>query len=225
MKRLLRSKAVQGLLAALTAAWLRLLIRTLRWRYEGEAAARALIEAPEGAIVLFWHGRIAAGVACRPVLGQKPRRAMISLSRDGEFIAMAARAVGFPAIRGSMSKGGASVLRQAVEALRAGEIVLITPDGPRGPNQTLPLGPVQLARISGAPVLLVGLATRPALRFRSWDEAAVPLPFARAAGVAVGPFRVGRRTDEAGLEAVRADWQARMREAQGRAEAMLAGAA
>ena len=122
MKRLLRSPFVQGLLALLVASYLRLLLGTLRWRYENKAAADALIDAPDGAIMLFWHGRIVAAMACRPLLKGKPRKAMISLSRDGEFIALAAEQVGFPAIRGSVSKGGASALRLAVDALAGGEL-------------------------------------------------------------------------------------------------------
>lgn len=223
MKALLRSAVVQGLLAFLVAGYLRLLLGTMRWRYERREAALAVIAAPEGAIMLFWHGRIVAAMACRPVLKGKPRRAMISLSRDGEFIAMAAEQLGFPSIRGSMSKGGATALKQAVDALKAGEVVLITPDGPRGPNQTMPIGPVQLARLSGAPVILLGLAATPAWRLDSWDKAALPLPFATFGGVVEGPFTVAADADDAAMESARADWQARMRAAQERAEALLAG--
>ena len=224
MKALLRSAAVQGLLAWLVASYLRLLLATIRWRHERLEAGLSLVDAPEGAILLFWHGRIVTAMTCGPMLKGRPRRAMISLSRDGEFIAMAAEQLGFPAIRGSISKGGATALRQAVDALEAGEIVLITPDGPRGPNQTMPVGPVQLARLSGAPVLLLGLGARPAWRFASWDEAALPLPFATCAVVVEGPLRVDADADPDAVEATRADWQTRMRDAQLRAETLAHGA-
>ncbi|MGI9169324.1 MAG: DUF374 domain-containing protein, partial [Caulobacteraceae bacterium] len=121
MKRLLRSRPAQSLLAWLIAAYVEAIIATVRWRFENRQAADLAVAAPEGAIVLFWHGRIAQGMACRPLLRKKPRRVMISLSRDGAFIAMAAERLRIPTIRGSagradaaIAKGGADAFRQAL---------------------------------------------------------------------------------------------------------------
>ena len=92
----------------------------------------------------------------------------------------------------------------------AGNCVL-TPDGPRGPREILPPGPAQMARASGCPVFLMSLAASPALTLKSWDEARIPLPFARGQVVLEGPLWVAADADEATLETVRADWQRRMR--------------
>jgi hypothetical protein len=221
MKTLLRSPFMQSLLTMLSAAYLRAIIRTVRWRFGNRAIADPLMAAPEGFILMAWHGRIVTMAGLFRELGERRLRAMISLSRDGEFITRAAEMVGVPAIRGSVSKGGAVALRQALDALGGGEIVLMFPDGPRGPNQTMAGGPVQLARMAGAQVLLVGLASRPCLRFRSWDEAAIPLPFARCAAVVAGPFHVPKDADAQAVTTAQARWQAALREAQVRAEAML----
>lgn len=230
MKRLLRHGAVQTLLAAIVTAYLRLLFLTMRWRMEGTDAAMPLIKGPDGLIMLFWHGRIVTAMACRRLLGAKPRFALVSLSRDGAFIAKAAEWVGFPTIRGSManaakatSKGGTEASRSMIRALREGAAAIVTPDGPRGPNQRMSEGVVRLAQLSGAPVVLCGFAAAPALAARSWDQARFPLPFSRGVLVADGPWRVAEATSGGPLETVRAEWEARMKAAQARADALALG--
>ena len=228
MKALLRSRWVQASLAWLIAAYVEGIIATLRWRFDNLDPADKAIEGADGLIGLLWHGRIAQGMACRPFMKSKPRRVMISRSRDGEFIAMAADRVRIPPIRGStggsagaLSKGGAAAFRHALAFIRGGGMMLLTPDGPRGPREVMPVGPAQLAKAAECEVFLLGLAARPAIALKSWDEGRIPLPFARAALVVDGPHRVARDTDTPAMEAVRIDWQGRMASAQARAEAML----
>jgi len=228
VKRLLRLKAVQELLSRLIAAYVDLVTATLRWRYENRQSVDAVMIGSHGALGFFWHGRIAQAMACRPLLADKPRRVMISLSRDGEFIALAAERLGVPTIRGSagkndgsLVKGGATAFRRAVDRARAGEVVLLTPDGPRGPREVMPMGPIRLAQATDCPVFLMGLAARPTLLLGGWDAGRVPLPFARAALVVAGPLGVPAHAEEAELQTLRGEWQARMRAAQARAEALL----
>jgi lysophospholipid acyltransferase (LPLAT)-like uncharacterized protein len=230
MKAWLRSPAAQAILGWLVAAYVELVIATLRWRHENDAEARVALQRPEGLIALFWHGRIVPAIACRPLLGQKPRAVMISLSRDGGFIARAAERLRIPTIRGSTGrgdgaglgeKGGATAFRQAVALLAGGGVMIMTPDGPRGPAQVMQAGPVQLARASRRPVYLMGLAVRPALKLGSWDGGLAPLPFGRAVLVVDGPLTVPTDADAAAIEAARADWQDRMNAAQARAQALM----
>lgn len=228
MKGLLRTRWMQFPLAWLVALYVEAIIATLRWRFEGREAVDTAMASPEGLIALFWHGRIAQGLACRPLLADKPFRAMISLSRDGEFIALAARRLRIPTIRGSAgrgegghTKGGANAFRQALGFIAQGDVVVLTPDGPRGPREALPAGPVQMARAADCGVFLMSLAARPELAVSSWDRARIPLPFARGQVVLEGPLRVSPDADEEEMEAIRADWQARMRAGQERAERLL----
>ncbi|MBA3812465.1 MAG: lysophospholipid acyltransferase family protein [Caulobacteraceae bacterium] len=230
MKRLWRSRAAQPVLAWLAAAYVEVVIATLRWRIPDRAIADLALASPQGVIALFWHGRIVQGMACRPLLKKRPRRVMISRSRDGAFIAMAAERLGVPPIRGSagkvgdpLGKGGAAAFREAVDFIQGGGVMILTPDGPRGPREVLPPGPAQLARAADCAVFLMSLAAKPVLTLKSWDRASLPLPFARGCVVLEGPLRVAPDADATALEAARADWQARMRAGQARAEAMLDG--
>jgi lysophospholipid acyltransferase (LPLAT)-like uncharacterized protein len=228
LKSLIRSAAVQALLGWLIAAYIELVIATLRWRYENDGPAREALTEPKGLIALFWHGRIVPAIACRPVLGERPRKVMISLSRDGGFIAQAAERLKIPTIRGSTgradgggAKGGAAAFRQAIGVVADGGVMILTPDGPRGPNQVMQIGPVQLARASAAPVFLMGLAVSPAIQLNSWDKGRIPLPFGRAVLVLDGPLTIAPDADTGAIEAAREAWQGRLRAAQDRAEALL----
>ena len=230
MKTFFRSAPVQATLGWLVAAYIELIIATVRWRFENRAPVDAFMAGGEGAVALFWHGRIAQGMACRPLLADKPRRVMISLSPDGDFISQAADRLRIPPVRGSTgregaSKGGMRAFRESLTFLRSGGIMILTPDGPRGPRETLPIGPVQMARAAGCPAFIMSLAASPAITLGSWDKARIPLPFARGQVVLEGPLRLPDDAGAESLEAVRADWEARMRDGQARAEVLLTGGA
>ena len=232
MKAFIRHPLVQRILARILSAYVNFALETTRWRFEDRAGVDSMVESDQGAIGAFWHGRITMAVVCRRVLRHKPRRVIISFSRDGEFIAQAVERLGFPSIRGSSAKkgkeadkGGAQVFRQALRFMRDGGLIAITPDGPRGPNQVLPQGTVIMAQAAKVPVVLFGLAARPAIQMNSWDQARIPLPFGRGCVVFDGPLYAPEATDEASREAARLDWQQRLIAAQLKAEAILAGGA
>ena len=226
MKNLFRAAWVQTTLAIILAAYLRATLATIRWRHEGRERAEAIWNAGGPVLVCFWHSRIPVSPACWPLGWAQEPRAVISLSPDGEFIAKAMERIGFPAIRGSSrketdpkkEKRGSGATRDILRWLKAGNGVAITPDGPRGPCEIMKEGPPLLGRLSKAPVLLVGLASKPCLRLKSWDQAMVPLPFSRGVIVWDGPFFAGPDDD---LEALRLDWQARLSDVTRRAEAGL----
>jgi lysophospholipid acyltransferase (LPLAT)-like uncharacterized protein len=86
----------------------------------------------------------------------------------------------------------------------------------------MPIGPVKLSRIAAAPAFVFGVAAKPTLTLNSWDKTQIPLPFGRGYAVFDGGFKVARGLDPAAMEAIRADWEARLRSVQARADAMLA---
>ena len=160
MKTLLRSDAVQAVLGWVLGTYLKLILRTVRWRHENLACVEPVLAGSSGAIALFWHGRIPLCLATAPQWWRKPTRCLISPSADGEFIARALEMSGFPAIRvSSAKKGDAAKARAAVAAIReatawvkGGGALVVTPDGPRGPNEVSAAGSLQIARRSGQPV-------------------------------------------------------------------------
>ena len=229
LKLFARRPWVQAALAWLVSVYLGFTLATMRWRFENRAGADAFVASSEGGIGLFWHGRIALAVVCRRILKRKPRRVMISNSPDGEFIARTVERLSFPSIRGSSTTDTRSRRRSleaslmAVRFIESGGLVAITPDGPRGPAEKMPEGPVVLARARSSPVFLFGLAAQPTLTLKTWDRTQIPLPFGRGCVVFDGPLAVSREADSAAVKAIQTDWQARLNAAQSRAEALLAG--
>ena len=119
--------------------------------------------------------------------------------------------------------GGTRAFREALTFIRSGGVMIVTPDGPRGPREELPIGPLQMARAAGCPVFVMSLAAAPSLVLGSWDRTSIPLPFARGQVVLEGPLRLPPDPPPEGLERVRLEWQDLMRAGQARAETLLAG--
>src|SRR5438094_799595 len=93
------------------------------------------------------------------------------------------------------ARGAGEAGRALVAAVRRGRDVAIVPDGPRGPCGQLQPGVVALAALTGAPIVPLAVAARPALRLRSWDAFTIPLPFARCAVVFGPPLAVAWDAD------------------------------
>ena len=215
----------------LMAGYLRLVYTTLRWTREGQHHAQAVwaqgVRDRTGAILAFWHSRVPVAPATWPQGPDKPEiRVLISQSRDGEFIARTVAKLGFPAIRGSSvkktdtakNKGGEQAFRDMVKWVRDGGAMAITPDGPRGPVEEMQKGALALARMTGVPVLFVGVAMKPCIRVGTWDRTIVPLPFAKAAMVWDEPATMTRDDDP---DALVGTWAARLSAVSRRAEAIV----
>ncbi len=230
MKAFLRSEGVQAVLGWLLGTYMRLILKTVRWRHENVDCVEPVLAGPSGAIALFWHGRIPLGLAPTPQWGRKRTKCLISPSADGEFIARALAMSGFGAIRASSAKpGDAAKARQAVGAIREavawvkdGGALVVSPDGPRGPNEVIAAGSLQIARRSGQPVFLMGIAANPAWQSTtSWDRVMFAAPFGRGAVVWEGPLEVPADADDAAINALIVKWSDRLSAATRRAEALV----
>lgn len=185
----------------LTAALVRGLGTTLRLTVEGVEAVAPLWRAQRPIIYALWHGQLLMipwlGARLRRTAGARPARVLASRSRDGELVTRYVQQFGIEVVRGSSSRGGLGALRALLTALRAGEDVVVVPDGPRGPRQHAQPGVVALAALSGVPIVPLGFAASPAWRLSTWDAFVVPLPFARAVATIGSPFVVARDADRA----------------------------
>jgi lysophospholipid acyltransferase (LPLAT)-like uncharacterized protein len=182
MKPLIRSQPVQTILPVLLGGYLACALRTTRWVLEG-ADNLAPFAMGKPVIVAFWHEflpflpilpQLASSLPeYRPV----PIHALVSQHRDGRIIGSIVSRFGINPILGSSSKGGASALRSLIEAVRQGNIVSITPDGPRGPKRTAAAGVAQLSAIAGVPILPCAARTKRSLLINTWDSMSIPIPY------------------------------------------------
>jgi len=205
-KRFMRSKAVQALLGFLLAAYMVLVKYTTRWTIERQDGVKPLIEGGKGIIGLTWHSRFLMLNAAWKRRWQDPH-ILISLSRDGALVAYTTRFLGLKTIRGSArkagskkAKGGSAALRGMITALENDGAIVITPDGPRGPRQRLGVGPLGLARLSGAPVVSLTFAVKNRIQFKSWDRFVLPLPFGRGIIIWGTPLTIATDASDEELE-------------------------
>jgi len=184
---------------ALAALAVRLLGVTLRLTIVGLDALAPAWRERRPLIYALWHGRLlmVPWVSARlaPTRGARTIRVLASRSRDGELIARFAHRFGLQTVRGSSSRGGAVALRALAAALRAGDDVVVAPDGPRGPRHHVQPGLAALAAMTGAAVVPVAFAARPARTLATWDAFLVPAPFARCALVLGDIVQVGADDD------------------------------
>ena len=170
----MRERVTRILLWSIAAA-LRLLGAT--WRIEVRGANPLIVGHDGGVLTAVWHRNLLIGSY---VFRDENVHVPISMSRDGERIAAIAQHMGFAdPPRGSSSRGQFSLVKDLVRRTRAGAIITILTDGPRGPARVSKSGITHVARMTGAPLIPVGFSARPAIQFGSWDGTLLPLPFAR----------------------------------------------
>ena len=111
----------------------------------------------ENSIVCFWHGRL----LMMPYANRRGKgKVLISRHRDGEFIARVMKYFHLGSVRGSYRKeGGISSLREIIGDLKKGYDVAITPDGPKGPKYVVKNGIVELARLTGKPIVPISYSS------------------------------------------------------------------
>ncbi|MCR0984704.1 lysophospholipid acyltransferase family protein [Roseomonas populi] len=183
--------------------YLRLCQSTARWEILGAEPLREMAAEPRGFVMAFWH-------ECLPLMPaawarlwatmpadvpRKPGLVLVSRSRDGTMIAASLARFGLTVVAGSSSRGGGNAGRVLLRGVRAGNVAVVVPDGPRGPRRQVSDGAGRLAAMAGVPIVPCGAFASPARRLGSWDRMILPMPFARCVAV------VGRPIDPAGMSA------------------------
>ncbi len=200
-KRIGSSRRLRSALCWLAARYIRLVWATGDWRMVHGDILERHFAAGRPFLFTFWHGRLMM-MPCGWPEG-RPLHMLISQHRDGELIARIIGHFGMAAIRGSSQHGGASALRAMVRALRAGECVGATPDGPHGPCMRAGDGAVMAARLGNVPIIPIACSARRRIVLGTWDRFMVCLPFSRGAILCGEPIEVPEQADPAVLEAVR----------------------
>jgi lysophospholipid acyltransferase (LPLAT)-like uncharacterized protein len=200
-KKVLRSQMAQGFLCLLAAYYVRFVYLTSRWNVVRGDIPKKFWDKDKKFLLCFWHGRLLMMPYCWNMA--KPIHMMISMHSDGRFLSDTVSHLGIKTIVGSTSKGGAKALRAMVRAVKEGDYVGLTPDGPRGPRMRAQEGIVTIARLANVPIIPVGYASTSSKILGSWDRFIAALPFGRGVFVWGEPIEVPHTSDKVVLEETR----------------------
>ncbi len=193
MKRRLRTLTDLALSAVIY--WvIRALYATLRFSEAGRETVDALNAQKVPMVFALWHDELLPVVYTKRNLTMV---AVISQSRDGEFVARFMERFGVVSARGSSSRGGVKALLQVSRIVRTQRLNgCLTVDGPRGPRHTVKEGAIFVAARAGALLVPVRLHMSHSYKFaRAWDRFQVPLPFSRVHVIFDEPYQLPEHTE------------------------------
>lgn len=156
-------------------------------------------EVPEDpAIMAFWHGDLFYIPFIYFKLREKPDvSVVISDHFDGQIIAKTNSFLKLKSIHGSSTRGGAKVLISAMNVLKNGGDVGITPDGPKGPRHEVADGIIVMAQKTKSKIVVLSCVPKSYWQLNSWDRFTVPKPFTQVDLYASEPIDVSGMEREA----------------------------
>jgi lysophospholipid acyltransferase (LPLAT)-like uncharacterized protein len=166
-------------------------------------------------IFCLWHNRLALSMRAwerfgRPNIHSNGLVALISASHDGGMLARALKYFDVESVRGSSSRRGAQAFLELTSWVEKNYSVAITPDGPRGPRYHVRDGIINLAQVSGLPIVPVSTFVRRKFSLKSWDGFQVPVPFARCEMSIGEPLAVPRDISEKTRAELKRELESRM---------------
>jgi len=175
-------------LAALTCQLYRIWGRTLRYERDGYNSVQTLRKR-ERVVFALWHDELFA--PCFLHRGEGII-ALVSASRDGEFLARILERLGYNLSRGSSRRSGVRALKGGVNMMqRLNRDAVVTVDGPTGPRHKVKDGAVYLGYKAGAWIVPVRVRSSRVKRFeRAWDRFQLPLPGALCRIIYGVPYKV-----------------------------------
>ena len=162
-----------------------------------------ICENPRGVIGLVWHNRLLFLPTAFPARLRKHTFAMVSASRDGQYLSDFLKHFSIRTLRGSSSRKGANALLGAINAIDNKCNVIITPDGPRGPKYRIKKGAVMMASKTSAPLVPVTINSSKCWQLKSWDNFQIPKPGAKLTLIIGDPINVPQNINDSTLEDLR----------------------
>lgn len=147
--------------------------RTWRTSWLGQEHEHAGPQHSGGYVYAFWHGGL---LPLAYMMRNRGVGVLVSEHRDGEYITQIIHRMGYRTVRGSTTRGGFRSLIELARRARAGQVVAITPDGPRGPRQKAQPGVLLVAQRGNVPIVPLGFSAWPRRQLASWDRFTIPLP-------------------------------------------------
>lgn len=208
MTNMLKSRGVQRVAGQCFARYFQFVAATSRMQNE-MAPLVETVRPHLPAIFTFWHGE--QFLIPTVVTGAIPFAVLVSRHGDGEIQAAAMEVFGVPTIRGSggrnraktLKKGGIQGSLEILSALNENVNIGMTANVPRGPARRVGKGVVTLGKLSGRPIFPIAHVTNRNWVLKSWDMAAINMPFSKAAFTVGKPIYVAQDATDNEVEVAR----------------------
>jgi lysophospholipid acyltransferase (LPLAT)-like uncharacterized protein len=166
------------IIAAVVYSVIRTIGPTLRYEVLGGEKVERRRAEKQPTIWAFWHRVII------PIVWYGRNRGIVVMNTtafDGQWTRKVIERLGFGTAQGSSSRGGLRGLQVMSKRIAEGVDCAFTIDGPRGPRYVAKIGPVLLARMTGAPIMVFHIGVdRGKTIEKTWDHFLLPRLFARA---------------------------------------------
>ncbi len=108
-------------------------------------------------------------------------------------------------MRGSQKRGGAQASLEILDVLKEGNNVAITIDGPSGPKEVVKKGIVEIAKLSGVPIVPFAWhsPSKGFIKLKTWDDFCFPLFCKKLCLLCGDPIYVDKDADEDEIERIR----------------------
>lgn len=170
-------KTLGFLIAHVGQSIVRIILFTCKWEIEG-LERFILTAASNKTVLILWHNRLALAPAIIAKFApQFIYAALISKSRDGELLNAVVQSYKFGrSIRVSHQNRQQAFRDIAYHLETLHDVVVITPDGPRGPAYQVKPGIAWTALETGAYIVPLDWTSTKFWEFNTWDKLRLPKP-------------------------------------------------
>ena len=153
------------------------LCATLRIKEENREAVDAAHARGERLIFCLWHDELFSLI---PVARHLKVVAIVSPSKDGDYLERILASNNVGAVRGSSTRGGVRALLSLARMMKSEQVhACITIDGPAGPRHVAKEGGLFLANRTGGRIIPVRIFMKNSFKAPTWDKFQIPLPFSK----------------------------------------------
>jgi lysophospholipid acyltransferase (LPLAT)-like uncharacterized protein len=129
-------------------------------------------------ILMVWHNRLAlVAEILNRYAPQNSYAAVVSKSRDAEPLALLASSYKGKTIRVSHDARYQALRKMMLHLKQKSDVIIITPDGPRGPRYEVKPGIAVAARQSKAHIFPLAWSATKFWQLGTWDKMILPKPF------------------------------------------------
>ena len=196
-KKLLKNLFIQKILAFIFALYIYCVRITSKINYIDLSIPQLFWEDKKPFILAFWHSQLMT--ISYTWKSQKKINILASSHSDGRFGAIVGKYFKLENIPSKSNKNNLRI-RVIYKKLKEQNYIGITPDGPRGPKETVSEGIIKIARATNTPIIPCGFWSSNNFRLKSWDSFLVTLPFSTCFFVWRKPLYIPKKTKDSDIK-------------------------